>query len=141
MSSFVSGFTIETTVQRAGRATGNTTAAIVDSDGTVRVTATGMHVAISDTTLFGASLDNSAITTPRFADSLAGDFPIGRVGHDRPAFQGAVEVRYPPGEDDGPGATTVWMRTVPLLTDEEPSPFQRICPLADCGNAVRYLDV
>jgi hypothetical protein len=27
------------------------------------------------------------------------------------------------------------MRTVPLLDDESPSPFQRICPLADCGNA------
>ena len=28
------------------------------------------------------------------------------------------------------------MRTVPLLPDESPSPFQRICPLADCGNAI-----
>ena len=27
------------------------------------------------------------------------------------------------------------MRTAPLLPDETPSPFQRICPLADCGNA------
>ena len=31
--------------------------------------------------------------------------------------------------------TTVWMRTVPLLPGEEMSPFQRISPLADCGNA------
>jgi hypothetical protein len=28
------------------------------------------------------------------------------------------------------------MRTVPLLPDEEPSSVQRICPLADCGNAI-----
>ena len=27
------------------------------------------------------------------------------------------------------------MRAIPLLPDEEPSPFQRISPLADCGNA------
>ena len=27
------------------------------------------------------------------------------------------------------------MTVVDLLPDEEPSPFQRICPLADCGNA------
>ena len=27
------------------------------------------------------------------------------------------------------------MSTAPLLPDETPSPFQRICPLADCGNA------
>jgi hypothetical protein len=30
----------------------------------------------------------------------------------------------------------MWMRTVPILAGEVPSPFQRICPLADCGNAV-----
>jgi hypothetical protein len=28
------------------------------------------------------------------------------------------------------------MRTIPLLAGEEPSPFQRICPLADSGNAI-----
>ncbi len=55
--------------------------------------------------------------------------------HDRPGFRGAVEIRYPPGEDEAPGATTVWMRTVGLLPGEETSPFQRISPLADCGNA------
>ena len=27
------------------------------------------------------------------------------------------------------------MNTDPLLPGEDPSPFQRICPLADCGNA------
>jgi hypothetical protein len=47
-----------------------------------------------------------------------------------------VEVRYPPGQDPEPGPTTVWMRALPLLPDETPSPFQRICPLADCGNAI-----
>ena len=44
-------------------------------------------------------------------------------------------MRYPAGEDPGVGATTVWMRTIRLLPNEEPTPFQRICPLADCGNA------
>jgi hypothetical protein len=131
----MSGFTVETVVARAGRATGNTTAAIVDGNGSARVTASGMHVAVSEAPLFEASLDSSGSTTPRFADALAGDFPIGRVGHDLPHFSRAVEVRYPAGEDNGPGATAVWMRTVPLLSGEDPSPFQRVCPLADCGNA------
>jgi hypothetical protein len=27
------------------------------------------------------------------------------------------------------------MRALAPLPDEQPSPFQRICPLADCGNA------
>lgn len=33
------------------------------------------------------------------------------------------------------------MRTlVPILADEEPSGFQRICPLADSGNGISYND-
>ena len=40
------------------------------------------------------------------------------------------------GDGPEPGPTRAWMRTVPLLEDEVPSPFQRICPLADCGNAI-----
>ena len=44
-------------------------------------------------------------------------------------------MRYPPDQDPGPGASTVWMNTAPLLPGETPSPFQAICPLADCGNA------
>ncbi|MET0324448.1 MAG: thioesterase family protein [Ilumatobacteraceae bacterium] len=131
----MAGFTIEAEVVRAGRATGNSRAAIVDADGKVRATATGMHVAVSPTPLFPGTLDNSGLATPRLAEAVPGEFPIGRVGHDRPGFGHAVEMRYPPGEDNGPGATAAWMRTIPLLPDEEPSAFQRISPLSDCGNA------
>ena len=80
-------------------------------------------------------IDNLDHDTPRLAESVPGAFPVGRVAHDWPGFRGGVEIRYPPGEDDEPGLTTVWMRTVPLLPDEEMTPFQRISPLADCGNA------
>jgi hypothetical protein len=53
-----------------------------------------------------------------------------------PGFSGAaVRVRYPDGDGPWPGSRTVWMNTADLLPDEAPSPFQRICPLADCGNA------
>jgi len=69
------------------------------------------------------------------ADAHEGPFPIQTL-HDQPAFNGkGVQVRYPCGENNGPGPTTVWMKTVPLLESETPSAFQRICPLADCGNA------
>ena len=131
----MAGFTVHAEVVRAGRATGNSRVAIVDRDGNERVTATGMHVAVTDMPLFEQRLDNTRAVTPRLADAVPGDFPIGPFRHGLSGFRDAVEVRYPEGEDDLPGATTVWMRTVPLLPDEEPSPFQRICPLADCGNA------
>lgn len=131
----MAGFRIDVEVLRAGRATGNTRAAIVDRDGDVRVTASGMHLAASEHPLFAGTLDNSGVTTPRLADAAPGEFPIRRLPHGQIGFSSAVEVRYPPGEDNGPGATTVWMRTIPLLDGEEPSPFQRVAPLADCGNA------
>ena len=78
----MAGFTIEAEVVRAGRATGNSRAAIVDADGKVRATATGMHVAVSPTPLFPATLDNSGAVTPRLAEAVPGEFPIG--GRPRP---------------------------------------------------------
>jgi hypothetical protein len=131
----MAGFAIETEVVKAGRATGTTRATIVDADGGMRALATGMHVAGSPVGLFPATLDNSGASTPRLADAESGPFPISRLRHDLPSFSRSVETRYPAGDDPGIGATTVWMRTIPLLPDEEPSPFQRISPLADCGNA------
>jgi hypothetical protein len=131
----MAGFRIDVEVPRAGRATGNSRAAIVDGDGTMRVTATGMHVARSAGALFPSTLDNSAVTTPRLADSEAGEFPIGPNVHGRTGFRDAVAVRYPPGQHPGIGATTVWMQALALLPYEVMSPFQQICPLADCGNA------
>ncbi len=131
----MAGFRIETEVVRAGRTAGSSRATIVDGDGATRVTASGMHVAVSAVPLFASTLDNTGVVTPRLADAEPGVFPIGSFAHGRPGFIHAVEVRYPPGEDRSVGATTVWMRTIPLLPDEPMSPFQSICPLADCGNA------
>ncbi len=130
----MAGFTIVAEVSRTGRATANTTAAILDHDGTVRTTATGVHLAVADVPLFEGSVDNHGTATPRLADSAPGGFPLRRI-NDWRGFRDAVELRYPLGEDNRPGLTTAWMRTVPLLPDEAMSPFQRICPLADCGNA------
>ena len=63
--------------------------------------------------MFEARIDNSgdrrrrASPTARRASSPSGASPT-----TEPGFRGAVEIRYPEGEDDAPGATTVWMRTV-----------------------------
>jgi hypothetical protein len=130
----MAGFAVATEIVKAGRATGTTRATIVDADGAPRAVATGTHIMTSPVALFPAALDNSGFETPRLADAEPGAFPIARLLHDQPAFSRAVEVRYARGEGSV-GATTVWMRTIALLADEEPSPFQRICPLADCGNA------
>ena len=119
---------------RTGRTVSTTIVAIVDREGNERIAGRGLHIAARD----GLELPSVAWEPPRLDESEPGDFPLrGERRHSLPAFNGpGVEIRYPPGDTGDPGPTTVWMRTVPLLPDEEPSPFQRICPLADCGNAI-----
>jgi hypothetical protein len=134
----MAGFRIHTEVVRAGRATSQTLATLVDGSGKTRITAIGMHVAVVDPPLFEGRLDNSGAVFPRVAETEPGAFPMRRATTQWPGFRQSVEVRYPPAGPAGDpdrGPTTVYMRTVPPLPDEEPSPFQRICPLADCGNA------
>lgn len=131
----LAGFHIAAEVTRAGRTVGGTSAVLYDGDGAVRVTATGLHMVVADQPVLGAGLDNSGVVWPRLSDAVAGTFPLGRPIHGLVGFRDAVTVRYPPGEDIEPGATTLWMSTIGLLPDEEPSAFQRICPLSDCGNA------
>ena len=133
----MSGFRIDVEVTRRGKTVGGTRATLVDGQGSVRVTANGLHVAEQLEPLFDAALDNSDVETPRLVDAQPGPFPINaRRHHGLPGFSGeAVRMRYPTGQDQRPGASTVWMNTEPLLPGEKPSPFQTICPLADCGNA------
>ncbi len=126
------GFRIIGEVTRTGRATSSTSLTIVDLDGNPRVHARGSH--IIDRPVMEATIGDR-FDTPILADSIPGEFPIRQTGHGKPAFMDGVQLRYPPGEDRSPGPTTVWMHTVPLLADESMSAFQRICPLADCGNA------
>lgn len=137
----MAGFRIVTEVVRAGRATANTRAALLDATGKECLLATGMHIAVSAEPVLEGPLDNSGESFPQSADAVAGEFPVASAAHGRPMFRGAVDVRYPPGEDEGVDATTFFMRTIDLLPDEDASPFQRICPLADCGNAFsRHVD-
>ena len=139
----MAGFAIVTEVARAGRATANTRAVLVDADGKERASATGMHVAVAEPPVLDASLDNSGVTLPRSADAVDGEFPFARtfMFHELSGFRDAVRVRYPVGEDNAPGSTTLFMSSVDIVAGEEASPFMRIAPLSDCGNAFsRHLE-
>jgi hypothetical protein len=122
-------------VVRAGRATSQSLATILDESGAVRSSATGLHIRATGEPIVPDTLDNSGHELPHVADATPGEFPMRSAMPDWVGFPRSVEVRYPPGSDSGGGSTTVFMKTVPLLADEIPSPFQRIAPLADCGNA------
>jgi hypothetical protein len=126
------GFRIAGEVTRAGRTASTTELSIVDGEGRAVVTARTMHIAPQPE----RDLPTAPADTPRSTDASPGEFAFAAGAHPLPMFSHGVEMRYPDGHDHRPGPTTAWMRTVPLLPDEKVSGFARICPLADCGNAI-----
>lgn len=132
----MAGFSIATEVTRSGRSVAATAVTLRDGDGRVRASGIGLHITEVDTPLFAGPLDNAGGGWPRVADAEAGDFPIRKIRHTLPGFRDSVEMRYPRGGAGGDiGSDTVWMRTIGVVAGEQASPFQRVCPLADCGNA------
>ncbi len=132
----MAGFRVQAEVRRPGRSVTFTEAEIFDEDH-IYVRAYGMHMRRAD-----LEVSTATVSSPDLAVAQPGRFPIHETTHGLQSFTSSVEVRYDTegGQGEG-GPTTVWMRsTVPILADEEPTPFQRICPLADCGNGISYND-
>jgi hypothetical protein len=126
------GFKIAAKVTREGKTVSTSSAQLINDEGKTIVEATGLHMTqqpVKTIPSYQHSFGNAA-------DAQPGLFPIQHTLHTLPAFNGSgVSTRYPEGQNHLPGPTTAWLKTVPLLSKEQPSPFQRICPLADCGNA------
>lgn len=131
------GFTVYAEVHRTGRTATLTTATILDRDGTTCARAHGLHLATER-----VPATSAPIVSPDFERSVGGDFPVPRDMHDgMELFSHATEVRWDPGATPGAGGpTTMWMRTVPIVAGEDPSPVQRLAPLADCGNGISAND-
>lgn len=126
------GFTISARVVRQGKTVSLSEASLLDQDGKTIVTAAGMH--LTPAPEIQMPTYQQSMGSPD--DATEGPFAISGSLHGKPAFNGdGVHVRYPSGQDEKPGPTRAWMKVLPLLNTEAPSPFQRICPLADCGNA------
>ena len=129
----MAGFTVEAEVTRAGRLAATAHAAILDLDGKRVATATTAHLASQPEDADMPQLRSVAGT---FDSAVPGPFPLSQTRHGLTCFPDGVEVRYPPGQNGGPGPTQLWMKTVPIVDGEIPSAFEAICPFADCGNAI-----
>lgn len=129
----MAGFTIEANTTRSGRTVSTATARIVDLDGRQIAVANSSHLTPQPT---DEHMPTATIATPDPAESNSGDFPLASTRHGAVGFTDGTTISYPSGEDRMPGPTTLWMTTAPIVEGELPTPFQRICPLADCGNAV-----
>lgn len=128
----IAGYQIAVDVEKNGRAVATASALLTDNDG--RICATAVALLLTSHDYSGLPSPNPA--HPDFETSTPGEFAANRAPHGKPFFNSGIEVRYPPGETSAPGPTTLWMRTLPIVEGEEPSPFQRVCPLADCGNGI-----
>ena len=127
----MAGFRVDVEMRREGRKVATAAATLSDLNGKPCVTGTALLVAPSET----AGVPTAPVTSLKVADAAPGPFPIRQTAHGRDAFGQFMEVRYPEGDGPEPGPTKMWMRVMPLVEGETPSSFQRICPLADCGNA------
>ncbi|MFZ8968417.1 MAG: thioesterase family protein [Ilumatobacteraceae bacterium] len=131
----MAGFTIAAEITRHGRSVATATARIIDTDDRVVVTANSSHLRADGP----FDLPTPNVPHPDIDATVADQFPLTASRHGLDAFMGSTAVRTPVDTGhgrDADGRATMWMRTVPLLATEEPSPFQAICPLADCGNAI-----
>jgi len=122
----------ESHVERSGRSSATAKTVLRDDKGRVCAIGDGLFIATGE---FG-DLPTPEVERPLFGEARRMPFPVQRSVHGLPYFGNGVEVAFPPGEHGAPGPGTMWMRTVPLLADEEPTPFQVACPIADCGNGI-----
>ncbi len=129
------GFRVQAEVRRPGRSVTYTEAEIFDEE-RIYARAFGMHMR----QLEGFEVTTAETERPAFADAVPGSFPVRDTAHGLVSIIDSVEVRYDPAGSIGQGGpTTMWMRSnMPILADEEPTPFQKICPLADSGNGISY---
>ncbi len=128
----MAGFRVEAEVQRNGRAATSAVATLRDKDDRICATASSLHL----TTHSFKDIPTVSIPHPSIEDATSGKFAVGRPLHGLPFFGSSIEVAYPPDETRAPGPTTMWMRALPIIEGEAPTPFQSLCPLSDCGNGI-----
>lgn len=131
----MSGFRVRAAIERNGRTVTTTAIEVHDQDRSY-ARALGLHVAQTE-----VPVSTHRVEFPPLASAVDGAFPID-LTHDMIGFDQSLRIRYAPELSQGAGGETfMWAEAkVPLLADEEPSGFQRLCPLADCGNGISWHD-
>ena len=128
----MSGFHADASLQRNGRKAAVAIATLTAADGRECAVASSLHLATDS----DGNLPTATVPHPEFGEAVPGAFPLERALHGLPFFSSGIDVAYPPGETSDPGPTSIWMLTLPIVEGESPSPFQALCPLADCGNGI-----
>lgn len=130
----MTGFSVSSEIVRDGRTVVQTRLQIHDADRSYGF-GDGLHLATVDL----GDVGTHTTDPPIFDTAVPGEFPFPNP-HEPGGFSDSLEVRYDPRFSRGDGGETmIWARSkVPMLPDEQPSPFQRLCPMADSGNGISW---
>jgi len=126
----VSGFQVQADVGRNGRRVATVSLRVLNRVGDACATATALFIASEDI----GPVETTPMTLPDRSSATRANFPRIQNVHGLPTFADAIELMVPEPGPFKPGPNTMWMRTPALVEGESPSAFQRICPIADCGN-------
>ena len=127
---------VEARTVRPGRSVQWIDAEVSDEAGRRVAAAHALRVRRDPTAPFavGDAAQPVGIAMPRTVDACPPQ-PIGFL--DRVGFWSACELRLAAGTWMEPGPGAAWIRLVaPVVPDEAPSPFQRVCAAADFGSGV-----
>jgi len=126
----VSGFRVRAEVGRNGRRVATVSLTVVNRENQACATATALLIAAQDI----GPVQTTGMPLPDRKTATLATFPKIQNVHGLPTFADAIDLMVPEPGPFKPGPNTMWMRTPPLVDGETPSAFQRICPIADCGN-------
>jgi hypothetical protein len=129
----MAGFTLTAEISKPGRTVATCRIELRDLDGVLVAVSHSAHLASRQPV---DAIPTTATSMVSLDESTPGPFVFETVRHESLGFIDGVTTRYPAGQNNSVGPTSIWLRTVPIFTNAPSSGFQRICPLADCGNAI-----
>lgn len=126
------GFTIETEISRQGRAVSYASARVIDLKGNTIAIAHSLHMIVQSL----PSVPSATYKVPDF--STANSYPLSEapLRHDLKGFRDSIDNKYPEGQNNLPGPTIAWMKSPAIVKGETPSPFQKLCPMADSTSGI-----
>ncbi|MCG8492292.1 MAG: thioesterase family protein [Sneathiellales bacterium] len=128
----LAGFQVQANKVKSGHNISVTNAEVLALDGKILASARGLWVGESDV----GDVPTAPVQPLKLSEANEAPFPGTRGSQMPSSFTSFIDVAYPPDETEDLGAKTLWIRTLPLLVGEEPSSFQRICPIADSGSGI-----
>lgn len=126
------GLRVEYNILKDGTTVTVAAARLLGVEGTVLANATSTHVKPRDIGQVVTGWDKPK----KLIESVPAKFPVRGVLHGETSFADVIEVMMPKAETAAPGPTSLWMKTPSVVSGATPSSFERLCPLADCGNGI-----